>query len=801
MIVKVAPNRRDGKSSFEDLEAYITEGIEQSGDRAERTSWDRLTQYITKESVLNELGDDVEKTIAVEIGNVTSLKTAASEMFAVANRNKKVKNPVYHYILSWPEQERPDVQDMMAAARHTLKALGLLEHQYIIAIHANTDNIHAHVEVNRVSPVTYLAPDLAWDHSRLHKAAREAEIEFGWSHDPGLYEVVEVNGHKHVVKNEQYVDPELARAKGGANRFETWNGEQSLETWCRGEPAAELKRAIADPDTASWQTLHRTLAQFGLELRDSGGGGMQVVDVSSDGAGKSGRPVAVSASKAFRFLKRVELEQRFGAFERFDPAAATDLAATAKTYKRDPLKRLDRRLARKELRDALHDRFATEQRALRLRSTITKAELRQSFAVDEKARYAALTAQHRTQRQAVRNDALLSPKQKQQAYSLLSMTMLQAKVQLKEQIRQEREARRELLPVIPTWREWVEQQSQLGDEAAISALRGMIYQEKRDAKKAGKDIDADEALPGENAIRPAVRQDSDPSVRAIQNIIWKVTGTGRVVYSFKDGAAGFTDQGDKLTFGRKDVSDEALLVTLHYAKEKWGNEIYLAGGDAVFKARAARLAGTLGLTVTNPELQHLTIAKPLALPRRAYTIHNPLGAIDHVLLKPYPTEIGEIGSEPPPAARAGLRKLSDLRMVHDGGAKQTRPSEVLLPDSVSDELEFGGTERNQQVRRPVHGAERLSAADGKGIEDVVQRLNPAARIQYATTQDKAYSGQIVAHQDGMVAQHMGRDSYVLHAQSAFRGGVPAVGTTLTVRYQSGTANVITRNKGGRGGKT
>ena len=79
MIVKVAPNRRDGKSSFEDLESYITEGIEQSGDRAERTSWDRLTQYITKQSVLDELGDDVEKTIAVEIGNVTSLKTAASE--------------------------------------------------------------------------------------------------------------------------------------------------------------------------------------------------------------------------------------------------------------------------------------------------------------------------------------------------------------------------------------------------------------------------------------------------------------------------------------------------------------------------------------------------------------------------------------------------------------------------------------------------------------------------------------------------------------------------------------------------
>lgn len=797
MIVKVAPNRRDGKSSFEDLEAYITEGIEQSGDRAERTSWDRLTQYITKQSVLDELGDDVEKTIAVEIGNVTSLKTAASEMFAVANRNKKVKNPVYHYILSWPEHERPDVQDVMAAARHTLKALSLLEHQYIIAIHANTDNIHAHIEVNRVSPVTYLAPDLAWDHSRLHKAAREAEIEFGWRHDPGLYEVVEVDGHKHVVKNERYVDPELARAKGGANRFETWSGEQSLETWCRGEPAAALKRAIADSATASWQALHRTLAQFGLELRDSGGGGMQVVDV---GTGKGGRPTVVSASKAFRFLRRAELEQRFGAFERLDPAAAVP---AAKTYKRDPLKRLDRRLARKELRDALHDRFAEEQRALRLRNTIAKSEFCDTFSADEKARYAALTARHWAQRQAIRNDSALSSKQKQQAYSLLSMTMLQAKTQLKEQIRQERDARRALIPTIPTWREWVEQQAKLGDDAAISALRGMLYQETREAKKAGKDLDADDAGADENAIRPAIRQDSDPYVRAIQNIVWKVTGTGRVIYSFKDGAAGFTDQGDKLTFGRKDVADEALLVTLRYAKEKWGNKIHIAGGDAVFKARAARLAGTLGLTVTNPELQHLVTTKPRASLKRATTIHNPLGKTDHVLLKPYPAQIGEIGSEPPPAARAGLRELSDLGMVHDHDSKQTRSGEVLLPGSVPGKLELQGAEHNHRVRRSVHGAgvtAPAATADSNAIEAVIQRLNPAARILHAITQDKAYSGRVVAHQDGMVAQHTGRNDYVLHEQRAFRGAVPAIGSAVTVRYRSGVASVTTRTKRGRDGK-
>jgi hypothetical protein len=754
MIPKVIPNRRDGKSSFKELETYITRGIEQPRNRIERTSWDRLTQYITKQSVLDKLGE-AEKTIAVEIGNVTSLRTAAGEMFAVANRNKRVKDPAYHYLLSWPEQERPGVQDIMAAARHSLKALGLLEHQYIIAIHANTDNIHAHIEVNRVSPVTYRAPDLAWDHSRLHKAAREAEVQFGWSHDHGLYEVVEVDGHKHIVKNEQYVDLDSAHVKDKANRFEVWSGDQSLESWCRGEPTAALKRVMADPATTSWQVLHRTLAQFGLELRDSGGGGMQVTDVSDGGASKTERPVTVSASKAFRFLKRAELERRFGAFERFDPDAATTATtpSATKTYKRDPLKRLDRRLTRKALRDALHDRFVKEQQDLRLRNTIAKNELRNTFATDDKTRHAALAAHHRARRHAIRNDASLSAKQKQQAYSLLSMTMLQAKMQLKEQIRQERETRRALIPAVPTWREWVERQAQLGDEAAISALRGIIYQEKRETKKAGKDIDADSTVT-ENAIRPAIRQDSDPYVRAIQNIVWKVTGTGRVIYSFKDGTAGFTDQGDKLTFGRKDVSDETLLVTLRYAKEKWGREIHIAGGDAVFKTRVARLASTLGLTVTNPELQYLTTVKAPALPQQhTFTIHNPPERSNHALLKSYALQIGKIGSDPPPAARAGLRTLSDLRVVHDPSSKQTQsvPGKVLLPGYVFDKLGFQGATHNQRMRlrQPAHATgltATAAAANRPSIEAVVQHIDPAAHIQNATTQNKTYSVTVRAKQ-------------------------------------------------------
>src|SRR5260364_268233 len=50
--------------------------------------------------------------------------------------------------------------------------------QCVIAIHADTDNLHAHVEVNRVHPQTFQVFDTYRDYLTLHYAAREAEIKY-----------------------------------------------------------------------------------------------------------------------------------------------------------------------------------------------------------------------------------------------------------------------------------------------------------------------------------------------------------------------------------------------------------------------------------------------------------------------------------------------------------------------------------------------------------------------------------------------------------------------------------------------
>lgn len=601
MIVKVAESRRDGKSSFKRLGEYLTAGIYQAGDALTKTSWDRLTQYITAESVLDSLGQDVEKTIAVELGNLNSLKTAAVEMQAVAAQNTRQKDPVYHYIISWPENERPKTADILSAARHTLKALGLQDHQYIVAVHANTDNIHAHIEVNRIHPVTYKAARLEWAHATLHKAARECEIEFGWSHDSGIYNVVEVNGTKQIVRDGSALEEKISGTKKGANLFEVWNGEESLETWCKGEPAADLKRVLDDPKTVSWQDVHRVLGRHGLELRDTGGGGMKVVDVSGkDLDSKTDKILAVSASKAFRFMKRSELETRMGAFE--VPEPNLDLSLPTRSYKRDPNKRLERRLQRKELRDALHVRFKEDIRSSRTARAVVQQQYKKTFAIEETARFESLSRNYQEARRAIRADVSLSGQQKQQAYMLAKLSMLQAVDQLKAQIRLERHERSQMMPTIPSWRLWVEQQAQLGDEAAISALRGMIYQDGRNEKVKAKRAQADEA---ENAIAPANMAAGDPYVRTVRDLSWRVSKNGRVTYTFKSGEPAFLDEGSMLTFRRTEVSDEALKASLLYAADKWRGDIRINGGDAVFKARAVRMATELGLIVRNQELRDM----------------------------------------------------------------------------------------------------------------------------------------------------------------------------------------------------
>jgi hypothetical protein len=309
---------------------------------------------------------------------------------------------------------------------------------------------------------------------------------------------------------------------------------------------------------------------------------------------------------------------------------------------------------------------------------------------------------------------------------LAKITMMRARDQLVQQIMEERRVRATLLPPIPTWREWVEQQAQLGDEAAISALRGMVYQEGRDGKKrkAREEIEEEE-----NAIRSATPADIDPQPRNMANLVWKVTNNGRINYSFNDGQPAFRDDGERITFGRKEVSNDALALALTYSADRWKDGIRITGGDFAFKERMVRIAVEQGIAVKNSELRDLQ-----------------------------------------KQIQAELDTKNALARHNRNSARQAQAAPVAV-----------------------------SARDDD-IEALLRRQDHTAQSSHAITQEKRYTGPVVAQNARFLAQQVGEHRYVLHERSAF-SNPPEQGQRVTIRYQSGKAVAqIPKTKTDRGSR-
>jgi hypothetical protein len=76
----------------------------------------------------------------VELRNLAARdpETAVREMRATASQNPRVKQPVYHLVLSPAPEDRLERRDWRAVAERVLGELGLGEHQAVAALHVET---------------------------------------------------------------------------------------------------------------------------------------------------------------------------------------------------------------------------------------------------------------------------------------------------------------------------------------------------------------------------------------------------------------------------------------------------------------------------------------------------------------------------------------------------------------------------------------------------------------------------------------------------------------------------------------
>ncbi|EBG6971478.1 relaxase NikB [Salmonella enterica subsp. enterica] len=270
----IPKKRRDGKSSFEDLVSYVSvrDDLEDEELQAlssaqsllsHRSRFSRLVDYATRlrdesfVSLVDVMKDGCEWVNFYGVTcfhNCTSLETAAEEMEYTARQARYAKDdtdPVFHYILSWQSHESPRPEQIYDSVRHTLKALGLSSHQYVSAVHTDTDNLHVHVAVNRVHPDTGYLNCLSWSQEKLSRACRELELKHGFAPDNGCW--IHAPGSRIVRKTAAERDRQNAWTRGKKQTFHEYVSQTAV-AGLRSEPVHD------------WLSLHRRLAEDGLYL-------------------------------------------------------------------------------------------------------------------------------------------------------------------------------------------------------------------------------------------------------------------------------------------------------------------------------------------------------------------------------------------------------------------------------------------------------------------------------------------------------------------------------------------------------
>lgn len=161
-------------------------------------------------NLLTDCAEKAWKVMAFTVKVQARLKEAAG----IARSGRKLEKPVFAYSLSWHPEQKPDKNMMLKAARLSLEALGLFEHETMIAAHRDEPHSHIHIVVNRCHPITGRAASISHSKRKLSDFAREWERKEG-----NVYcRRREENYQKRQVRQStRYVDPVIAESWANSN--------------------------------------------------------------------------------------------------------------------------------------------------------------------------------------------------------------------------------------------------------------------------------------------------------------------------------------------------------------------------------------------------------------------------------------------------------------------------------------------------------------------------------------------------------------------------------------------------------
>lgn len=612
-VIKLS-NEKGGKVSVKSVLDYLAR------DEAEGAAKD-VMDYAARDSIGMPRIDSVEGgTFNLEGLSVSDpldrdLTVQMMDYISKAGQEKTFfkTNPIYHYSLNWVQGEEPTPEQFKEAVLHSLKAVGLEENQAFYVIHRDKDHTHAHVVANRVHPekLTLSGPP-RFDYLVLDKACREIELSQGWQHANGPY-VVQGDEIKRLTKAQRKElglgtenDLRNHAPTPAARMYEVNNGTESFASWSRKEVAPDLVKLIQS-DNASWDKLHLKLAEYGIRAEQKGGG----LTLTTE---KFGKETSTKSSGLDYRLSLGRLEKQLGAFQPAKNLDGVNKKASFEQYVnnvhagkeageapaltgRSSAKREEQRMARLMKREALAARYKDELENAKEPLKKAREELKQATIAEReqvKKRLAEI--------KPARIDELTKMYgSKQIAKSIFASEKVIELQKVEERIKQQKTQLSKQHDM--SWPAWLERQAAKGDEAAVSALKGIHYKEQRKKNKArpgfeGEDLDlvkpeAQEAnsIGGDTRFKLSTAQiEIDQQKR-------------RIAYKDFEGNTRLIDSGNRIDVLQRDDKDsirEGLLL----AKQKFGGEVYITG-DAQFREKAAREAARMNITVADKDLQNV----------------------------------------------------------------------------------------------------------------------------------------------------------------------------------------------------
>lgn len=275
MIGKVP---KPGKS-FKGLISYLVDGDKTKPLDPTRVAWTETRNLIT---------DDPKSVVAI--------------MRATAALSKRVKKPVYHYVISWHRDEAPTDDLMRQVADTTCEDLGLEDHQTFYIAHKDTEHRHVHIVVNRVHPETTKAWRTSHDYRRIEQSLRRQSEFIGLDYVPGPHN-----------------DPDAYNLKNARRRPKDATFRKPTPAGKRSTPARKASNSLSQErkdafllvykTAANWAEFSGSLACLGFRI-ESKGQGLLIHD------GETCSKLS-SIDKSTRLR---ELEARFG--EKWSPTEA-----------------------------------------------------------------------------------------------------------------------------------------------------------------------------------------------------------------------------------------------------------------------------------------------------------------------------------------------------------------------------------------------------------------------------------------------------------------------------------------------